>query len=209
MVNLATFCSAELLPCGRRASADGRGRFRFCAEHRVEEGGLVIRGYVAAVVPDHHAAVALPDNPFRSEAGRADQDDIRQGVEVRFTAVTSKRLQKASAPGSAQVNTQTVTENATEVVVSAATATADQVVKYTVSVTFDGRTYTTETENITVPGTATGEPNDPTPDTPAQPAQNDNVCKWDNVDHGTSFWGRIVKFFHSILWFFAHLFRLR
>ena len=39
-------------------------------------------------------------------------------------------------------------------------------------------------------------------DTPS----GDNVCKWDNVDHGTSFWGRLVKFFHSILYFFAHLF---
>ena len=49
-------------------------------------------------------------------------------------------------------------------------------------------------------------PTEPTdPDTPS----GDNVCKWDNVDHGTSFWGRIVKFFHSILYFFAHLFGRR
>ena len=51
----------------------------------------------------------------------------------------------------------------------------------------------------TDPGNTT-EPTDP--DTPS----GDNVCKWDNVDHGTSFWGRLVKFFHSILYFFAHLF---
>ena len=111
---------------------------------------------------------------------------------------------------------QIVTANATEVEVSAATATADQVVKYTAAVEFDGKTYTTETEDVTVPGTATGEPDDPTPDDstpdnpmPDQPTENDNVCKWDNVDHGTSFWGRIVKFFHSILYFFAHLFGRR
>ena len=52
-------------------------------------------------------------------------------------------------------------------------------------------------------------PDDPTdPTNPADPTEptGDNICKWDNVDHGTSFWGRIVKFFHSILYFFAHLF---
>ena len=52
-------------------------------------------------------------------------------------------------------------------------------------------------------------PDDPTdPTNPADPTEptGDNICKWDNVDHGTSFWGRIVRFFHSILYFFAHLF---
>ena len=50
------------------------------------------------------------------------------------------------------------------------------------------------------------DPTDPTnPADPTEPTGN-NICKWDNVDHGTSFWGRIVKFFHSILYFFAHLF---
>ena len=50
------------------------------------------------------------------------------------------------------------------------------------------------------------EPTDPTdPDTPS----GDNICKWDNVDHGASFRGRIIKFFHSILYFFAHLFGRR
>jgi len=36
-----------------------------------------------------------------------------------------------------------------------------------------------------------------------------NICKWDNVDHGNSFFGRLVAFFHSIMYFFAHLFGLR
>ena len=56
------------------------------------------------------------------------------------------------------------------------------------------------------------DPTDPTdpgnttePTDPATPS-GDNICKWDNVDHGTSFWGRLVRFFHSILYFFAHLF---
>ena len=101
---------------------------------------------------------------------------------------------------------QTVTRDTTEEEVSAATATEDRVVKYTVSVEFNGRTYTAESENVTVPGTATGEPDTPTnPDT----SSGGNICKWDNVDHGASFWGRLVHFFHSILYFFAHLFSRR
>ena len=52
-------------------------------------------------------------------------------------------------------------------------------------------------------------PTDPTePENPNEPA-NDNICKWDNVDHGTSIWGKIVKFFHTVLYFFAHLFGKR
>ena len=59
---------------------------------------------------------------------------------------------------------------------------------------------------------ATGEPD--TPDEPTDPTDpdtpsGDNLCKWDNVDHGTSFRGRIIKFFHSVLYFFAHLFGRR
>jgi glutamine phosphoribosylpyrophosphate amidotransferase len=53
------------------------------------------------------------------------------------------------------------------------------------------------------------EPTDPTePSEPTEPS-GDNLCKWDNVDHGTSFGGRLIKFFHSILYFFAHLFGRR
>ena len=53
-----------------------------------------------------------------------------------------------------------------------------------------------------------------TPDEPTEPSEpdtpsGDNLCPWDGVDHGSSFWGRIVRFFHSILYFFAHLFGLR
>jgi hypothetical protein len=61
----------------------------------------------------------------------------------------------------------------------------------------------------TIPAAGGDTPDLPdTPDTPDDP-QSDNLCKWDNVDHGTSFWGRLVKFFHSILYFFAHLFGRR
>ena len=59
------------------------------------------------------------------------------------------------------------------------------------------------------------DPTDPTePENPTEPTDpdhpsGDSLCKWDNVDHGTSFWGRIVRFFHSVLYFFAHLFGRR
>ena len=56
------------------------------------------------------------------------------------------------------------------------------------------------------------QPEEPTqPGQPEQPTEPEeaNLCKWDNKDHGTSFGGRLTAFFHSILWFFAHLFGLR
>ena len=54
-------------------------------------------------------------------------------------------------------DTQTVTDNApAEAVVSAATCTADKVVKYTATVTLNGTQYTATSENVTVEGTATG-----------------------------------------------------
>ena len=59
------------------------------------------------------------------------------------------------------------------------------------------------------------DPTDPTqPENPTDPTDPDtpsgsNKCPWDNVDHGASFWGRIVRFFHNILYFFAHLFGRR
>ncbi len=92
---------------------------------------------------------------------------------------------------------------------SAATATADRIVKYTVTVEINGRTYTTETGNITVPGTATGDPGQTDqPSNPGTPSQG-GKGKWCGEDHSGNFWQRIVGFFHSILYFFAHLFRLR
>ena len=53
----------------------------------------------------------------------------------------------------------------------------------------------------------------PMPDPEPTPApQNDtndpvsaSLCNWDNVDHGTTFFGRITKIFHTILWHFSHL----
>ena len=59
----------------------------------------------------------------------------------------------------------------------------------------------------TIPATG-GTPDTPDPSDPSG-LSGDNICKWDDKDHGTSFWGRLVKFFHTILWFFAHLFGLK
>ena len=104
---------------------------------------------------------------------------------------------------------QTLTGNAAVVEVSAATAKDDQVVKYKVSVVFDGSAYTTETENITVPGTATGDPGQTDQPSDADAPSQNGKYKWCGEDHSGSFWQRIVGFFHSILYFFAHLFGLR
>ena len=37
------------------------------------------------------------------------------------------------------------------------------------------------------------------PATETEP-ENDNLCPLDGTDHGTTFMGKIIKFFHSILW---------
>ena len=44
-------------------------------------------------------------------------------------------------------------------------------------------------------------------ETPDEP-QDDGLCKWCGEPH-TGFWGKIVGFFHSIIYFFAHLFGKR
>ena len=104
-------------------------------------------------------------------------------------------------------DSKTVTQNATQVEVSAATASADQVVKYTVTVNFAGKTYRTETVNFTVPGTATGDQGQSNP--PSQPSGGSGKCKWCGKDHTANFWQRIVGFWHTIFYFWAHLFGLR
>ncbi|MBQ5970395.1 MAG: hypothetical protein IJL52_09865 [Clostridia bacterium] len=82
---------------------------------------------------------------------------------------------------------QTVTDAAPVAVqLKAATETADQVVKYVAVVVFEGKTYTGETDPVTVSGTVI-------------------LCPWDHVNHGSSFFGKLVRFFHGILYFFTHL----
>ena len=110
-------------------------------------------------------------------------------------------------------DTQTPEVTVTSTVTAQPTATQPGEKTYTATAEFGGKTYT-DVRTEVLP--ATGEPDDPAdpteptdpttePDTPS----GDNVCKWDNVDHGTSFLGKLTKFFHSILYFFAHLFGKR
>lgn len=51
----------------------------------------------------------------------------------------------------------------------------------------------------------------PEPTTAPQDGTSDsvssNLCKWDNVDHGTSFFGRLIAFFHSVLYTITHIFK--
>ncbi len=84
-------------------------------------------------------------------------------------------------------------------VVSDATATEDQIIKYVATVTFEGREYTDRTGNINVPGTATGVPTQ-------SDTQPGDLCPLDGVDHGNSFFGKIIRFIHGILYFISHLF---
>ena len=49
------------------------------------------------------------------------------------------------------------------------------------------------------------DPDEPTDD-PDEP--DENLCKWCGEPH-EGFWGKIVGFFHSVLYFFAHLFGKR
>lgn len=85
------------------------------------------------------------------------------------------------------------------------TATAAGEKTYTATAEFNGEIYT-DTRKEVLP--ATGETDDPgeqdTPDAPSGQA----LCKWCGEPH-TGFWGKIVGFFHSILYFFAHLFGKR
>ncbi len=47
----------------------------------------------------------------------------------------------------------------------------------------------------------------PEPTEPTAPSDaDDSLCKYCGRDHSGSFWQRIIGFFHSILYFFAHLF---
>lgn len=50
------------------------------------------------------------------------------------------------------------------------------------------------------------EPETPDESAGTETPEGSNLCKYCHQDHGSSIWGRIVAFFHSILYFFAHLF---
>ena len=55
-------------------------------------------------------------------------------------------------------------------------------------------------------------PDEPDPENPTNPTElpaDESLCKWCCKNHSGSFWQRIVGFFHSVLYFFAHLFGKR
>ena len=73
------------------------------------------------------------------------------------------------------------------------TATEDGAVTYTATATVNGKTYT-DIKTKVLPAIGS-------PDTP----QGDKLCKWCGEPHN-GFFGKIIGFFHSVLYFFAHLF---
>ena len=100
----------------------------------------------------------------------------------------------------------TVTSN----VELAPTATADGKKVYTATVVFIGETYTDTKEEV-LPATGGSEtPTEQPTEQPADPAapSGENLCKWCSQPH-EGFFGKLVGFFHSILYFFAHLFGKR
>lgn len=72
-----------------------------------------------------------------------------------------------------------------------------------------------EIDAITLPSTEPEtEPTTQQPDAPAiepepEPEPETDLCPWDQVDHGASFFGKLIRFFHNIFYFFAHLFGIR
>lgn len=146
--------------------------------------------------------VSLPNT-----AGHVYGDPVWIWTEDFTAAVTFTCKNGDDAQTPAVTVTSTVTRQPT------ATETGEKT--YTASTQFGGEVYTDfKTEVLPV----TGGPDDPaTPTDPTEPVgptapdtqAGDNLCKWDNTDHGTSFFGRLIRFFHSILYFFAHLFGRR
>ncbi len=81
---------------------------------------------------------------------------------------------------------ETVAAKVTDETVKDPTDTETGKKLYTATVEFDGKTYTDTMEK-------------------SIPALNEGLCKWCGERH-EGFWGKIVGFFHSIAYFFAHLF---
>ena len=98
------------------------------------------------------------------------------------------------------------TSRRTETVLTPATATAEGTKEICVYCA-GGCGEIVERYTETIP--ATGEPD--TPDDPADPDSpaDDGLCKWCGKDHSVNFWQKIVGFFHSVIYFFAHLFGKR
>ena len=67
-------------------------------------------------------------------------------------------------------------------------------------------------EELPAPQDPTADPQNDQNEQNEQNEQTDgasDLCKWDGMDHGTSFFGRLTAFFHSVLYFFARLFGTR
>ena len=102
-------------------------------------------------------------------------------------------------------DTRTPYVTVTNRVTAEPTATADGKRVYTAAAVFNGVTYSDTKEEV-LP--ATGMPDEPESHTDPDQPSGEKRCKWCDQVH-TGFWGSIVGFFHSILWFFAHLFGKR
>lgn len=90
----------------------------------------------------------------------------------------------------------------------------EQVVSSTVAAVVDGREVNISVDNNTDKVTTdfvdeTSETPVPSDNADPMPSEKDNKCKYCGEDHGTSFLGRFVAFFHKIAYFFAHLFGKR
>ena len=83
-----------------------------------------------------------------------------------------------------------------------ATETTDQLLIYTAAIRFNGTVYTDMTDPVPVPGTS-GKTD--VPDTPGT-TDTENLCPWDHVDHGKTVFGRIIRLFHTILYYISNLF---
>ena len=125
-------------------------------------------------------------------------------VKASFTCRSCGRFTVLTAEGDA----------ITREVIVPASADADGLERFTAVVLLDGTRYETVFDKVIPAGETPEAPDTPDdPDTPDAPDDPDTpgggLCPWDQMDHGTSFWGRLVAFFHRILYFFAHLFGLR
>ena len=61
-------------------------------------------------------------------------------------------------------------------------------------------------DDESTPHTDDGATFEPSSEATGLSVDGDNLCKWCEKDHSGSFWQKIVGCFHSILYFFAHLF---
>ena len=136
----------------------------------------------------------------RAAADRAAADAVIEKIaaigEVAYTDESKAKIDAAQEAYAALTDAQ-------KALVTNAQTLTDAIVRYAeLKTQAETPTDPTDPTNPTDPA----DPTDPTdPDTPS----DGHTCPWDGVDHGTSIWGRLVRFFHSIFYFFARLFGRR